>query len=273
MDDRYPLVSCVMPTYRRFSCVERSIACFLAQDYPNRELIIYNTDIEHPLQLGFKTDCIRVFNSNLDDETGHPYINTGAIRRDALKHARGRLFISWDDDDIFFPWNIRQCYDGIREHRVKAWKPYYSFMKQRGTAPVLSFNYMEASVLVDLQEVHEYGFKAAAGPEHLNWFDGLSKRNQLLADVTAIPGYCFYWADPIEIAGHKQSDTSTFYNPSNFEIHKQRTTDSANGRVLQQRALYEFLELLDFIPALLALRETYSYRFKQYVAAYLPFQR
>jgi hypothetical protein len=44
-------VSCVMTTYRRFTCVERSIACFLSQDYENTELIIYNTDDKHPLSL------------------------------------------------------------------------------------------------------------------------------------------------------------------------------------------------------------------------------
>jgi predicted class III extradiol MEMO1 family dioxygenase len=47
-----PKVSCVMPTYRRFTCVERSIACFLAQETElETELIICNTDIEHPLEL------------------------------------------------------------------------------------------------------------------------------------------------------------------------------------------------------------------------------
>ena len=43
-----PKVTAVMCTYRRFKCVERAMNCFLAQDYPNKELIIYNTDVENP---------------------------------------------------------------------------------------------------------------------------------------------------------------------------------------------------------------------------------
>ena len=40
-------ISAVMCTYGRFSCVERAMNCFLAQTYPNKELIIYNTDVDN----------------------------------------------------------------------------------------------------------------------------------------------------------------------------------------------------------------------------------
>jgi hypothetical protein len=67
--------------------VERSIACFLAQDYENTELIVYNTDDEHPLNLdeSFQEarEKIKVINSNIDIETGRSYQNVGPIRRDA----------------------------------------------------------------------------------------------------------------------------------------------------------------------------------------------
>ena len=41
-------ISAVMCTYRRFTCVERAVNCFLAQTYQNKELIIYNTDVDNP---------------------------------------------------------------------------------------------------------------------------------------------------------------------------------------------------------------------------------
>ena len=37
-----PLVSCIMPTYGRPLCVAESVALFLAQDYPAKELLIGN---------------------------------------------------------------------------------------------------------------------------------------------------------------------------------------------------------------------------------------
>jgi len=43
-----PMISAVMCTYGRFSCVERAMNCFLQQTYPNKELIIFNTDADSP---------------------------------------------------------------------------------------------------------------------------------------------------------------------------------------------------------------------------------
>ena len=37
-----PLVSCIIPTYGRRSYVAESVALFLAQDYPAKELLIGN---------------------------------------------------------------------------------------------------------------------------------------------------------------------------------------------------------------------------------------
>ena len=52
MKEFQEIVSCVMCTYRRATCVERSIQFFLNQDYQGaKELIIFNTDTEYPLEL------------------------------------------------------------------------------------------------------------------------------------------------------------------------------------------------------------------------------
>ena len=107
-----------MCTYGRFECVERAMNCFLAQTYPNKELIIYNTDVEHPytkiLPINheiydpyeaaiLKDINIIIVNQNIDSVTKEQYTNVGAIRRDALTHANGDFVVTWDDDDIFLP--------------------------------------------------------------------------------------------------------------------------------------------------------------------------
>ena len=38
--DRHPLASCIMPTANRRQFVPEAIRYFLAQDYPNKELIV-----------------------------------------------------------------------------------------------------------------------------------------------------------------------------------------------------------------------------------------
>ena len=233
MERRIPKkVSCVMTTYRRFSCVERSIAMFLAQDYHNKELIIYNTDVEHPLSLdaSFKSHqhLIKIINNNIDMETKKPYTGVGAIRRDARLFADGEYFITWDDDDVFFPWNITQCVHGINKKRKLAWKPLHSMMKMVNAAPVIKYNYFEASVIADMEAVAHHGYNLdKTGGEHMKWFKAIKERGEMMEDADAVPGYCFYWSDPPDVAGHKQSNLAEYNRADNFARHKLMTTDHA----------------------------------------------
>ena len=45
-------VSFVCTSFRRFYCVQRIVAQYQAQTYPNKELIIFNTDTDFPYTLG-----------------------------------------------------------------------------------------------------------------------------------------------------------------------------------------------------------------------------
>lgn len=224
----YQKVSCVMTTYRRFKCVERSIGMFLAQDYPGEtELIILNTDPDYPLILGesLKYENIKIINQHLDSQTGAAYTNVGAIRRDAVSFATGDLYICWDDDDIFLPWNIRQCFDAKKRLSKKAWKPSRSFFKTSQKLELVQ-NILEASILVDLAEVTNTGFRLETGSEHLGWYTRLRDSQQLDEnDHYCVPGYCFNWGDPSDWGGHKQS--GSINDPDNFDNHKSQTGDYA----------------------------------------------
>lgn len=250
-------VSCVMTTYRRFTCVERSIAMFLAQDYINTELIIYNTDIKYPLSLddtfGDVEDKIKIVNNNIDFITKKPYDNIGAIRRDARTFADGEGYITWDDDDIFFPWNIRQCVDGIQRSGKSAWKPYKSFIKYNGHEPMLYFNNLEASILVKMSILDTYGFNTSkSGAEHLSWLDELSRQSDIAVDQHSIPGYCFYWSDIPEVGGHKQSNMTEFVREDNFQRHRLYTKDYAK-RPFTRIQLEKYGEI--FLPFIDKLKE------------------
>jgi len=246
-------VSCVMPTYRRFNCVERSIAFFLAQETElDTELIIMNTDVDHPLELDdtfsdIEKNKIIIFNNNIDYLTKDHYASTGSIRRDAFTHATGELYITWDDDDIFLPWNIQQCYDGLKRTGLKAWKPSKSFSWMGGNEfPEIAGNYMEATVMLYSDEVN---FRLESGPESLSWFDKLKDQKQLIEDEESIPAYCFYWKDDKQIGGHKQS--GTLGHPNNFQLHMQTTVDYAK-RKLSRRYLKDYKEVLTKFDSLLS---------------------
>jgi glycosyltransferase involved in cell wall biosynthesis len=258
-------ISCVMTTYRRFTCVERSISMFLNQDYKGEsELIIYNTDVEHPLQLGesLKNKNIQIFNCNIDSFTTQSYTNIGAIRRDALEKATGEYYICWDDDDIFLPWNNCQGFEGIQRQRTKAFKPQRSFFARR-TGIELAQNTMEASVTVLVSEV-VYDLKT--GSEHLPWYVKLRDAKQLNENSTdSVPSYSFNWGDPPELAGHKQS--GSINNPNNFENHKRETKDFAKRPLEKIDVNVIYKPYYDFLRE--HRTEFNQEYFNKYVLAYL----
>jgi hypothetical protein len=245
-------VSFVCTTFRRFTCVERIIAQYHAQTYPSKELIIFNTDVEHPMTLGFEDDTIILVNNNIDYETNLPYQNRGQICRDAVKHATGDYFMLADDDDIYLPWHLQQAVDGIEENGKDAWKPEASFFATRNEIRIAK-NTLEASVIVKMNRIREIGFREdKTGYEGLSWYNVLKDEGNLdERNKQYVPSYCFNWGDPPELAGHKQS--GDINNPNNFENHKEKSNDYAK-RPLQRNfdvsATYEpyYKILRNFAP-------------------------
>jgi hypothetical protein len=221
-------VSFVCTTFRRFTCVKRILAQFDAQTYPNKELIIFNTDEEYPYVLAEERDDVIIVNNGIDYQTGLPYINRGYICRDAVTHATGYYFMLADDDDIYLPWHLQQAVEGIEELGIDAWKPEKSFFATPHKLE-LAMNTMEASIIVKMDRIREIGFRSdLTGYEGLSWYTKLRDEGQLDEhNKKYIPSYCFNWGDPVEIAGHKQS--GDINNPDNFENHKKASGDYCTG--------------------------------------------
>lgn len=217
-------VSFVCTTYRRFTCVERIVAQYYAQTYKNKELIIFNTDIQHPYTLGFEDLSIVIINNEIDYQTGLLYKNRGQICRDAVTHATGDYFMLADDDDIYLPWHMEQAVDGVEESGKDAWKPEMSFFATQNKIE-LAMNTLEASVIVKMERIREIGFRTdLTGYEGLGWYTKLRDENQLNEhNRDYVPSYCFNWSDSSEVAGHKQS--GDINNPNNFENHKMASID------------------------------------------------
>lgn len=215
-------ISCVMCTYGRFNIVQRSLSFFMDQDYPNKELIIFNT-APTPLVLDntLMNKNIKIINNSISYETKLPYTNIGDIRKDALTHATGNIYSCWDDDDFFMPYHLTQSIKYLIKTKKKAWKPKFSWWSQDGGQTFERMgNHLEASVLVYIDQVF---FLKKTGDEHLGWFKNLLSIGQLdeSMDVAPFESYCYVWGD--ELAMHKQS--GDINNPNNFENHKRESTD------------------------------------------------
>lgn len=219
-------ISCIMTTYGRFNCVERSIQYFLNQQYQETELIIFNTDTTYPLILGESLkkfeNKIFIINNSIDFITAQDYTSVGAIRRDALTYATGDYYNCWDDDDIFLPNHLQQCVEGLLRTGRKAFKPRESFFRNGNGQIQVVKNVMEASIVVSIKEV---GFDLETGKEHLAWYTKLRDEKELNEDEKdTVPAYCFDWiSNPL--ASHKQS--GDINNINNFENHKRSSVDRA----------------------------------------------
>ena len=221
-------VSFVCTSYRRYYCVRRILSQFYAQTYPNKELIIFNTDKENPYELAIQDPAVIIINNGIDYLTGNPYENRGQICRDAVTHATGDYFMLADDDDIYLPWHLEQAVDGIEANGKDAWKPEKSFFATPEKLELV-MNTMEASVIVKMDRIRDIGFRVdKTGFEGLSWYTKLRDEGNLDEhNLDYLPSYCFNWGDPSEVAGHKQS--GDIDNPDNFENHKKASGDVPTG--------------------------------------------
>lgn len=99
-DAGLPLVSCIMPTCNRRSFIPGALDCFVAQDYPNLELIVVDDGSDPIADLLPRDSRIRYF--RLEGKR-----NTGSKRNFACEQARGSFIAHWDDDDWYPHTRIR----------------------------------------------------------------------------------------------------------------------------------------------------------------------
>lgn len=244
-------VSFVCTTFRRFTCVRRILAQFYAQTYPNKELIIFNTDMAYPYTMEEEDPSVIIINNEIDHTTRKPYTNRGSILEDAVTYATGDYFMLADDDDVYLPWHIQQAVDEIEKTDKDAWKPEYSFFATKHSISLVK-NTLEASVIIKMDRIRELGFrKDLTGYEGLSWYTKLRDEGNLDENCKSyLPSYCFNWGDVPELAGHKQS--GDINNPDNFNNHKLASTDYADEPLTPitekelnnfYRKYYEFIDV------------------------------
>jgi len=113
--NKFPLISCVMPTYGRPDYVDEAVAMFVQQDYPAKELVIVN---DCPAQV-FRSDRadIRVINY----DTRFPTL--GEKRNVTVEIAQGEFIAVWDDDDAYLPWRLSFSYSELQRLRTPFYRP------------------------------------------------------------------------------------------------------------------------------------------------------
>ena len=110
---KQPLISCIMPTWNRRAYIKAAVACWAAQTYKNKELIIVDDGTEAVQDLLPKGRRIRYI--KLQGEK----LTKGMKRNVCCQHAKGDIIAHFDDDDWSAPERLQDQYQRL----VQSGKP------------------------------------------------------------------------------------------------------------------------------------------------------
>lgn len=197
-----PKVTCLCATKGRYQLLRSAVSYFMLQDYPNKELIIFNNhkvDIElsdfikdqgniHLVNAGEFDSISDVYNAAL------PYV-------DSFGGHPTEYVAIWDDDDIYLPWHLSTAVKYLNKGTHLAAQP----RNQMYLDENLDFypkigaisNYCEGSLVVKKSVLDAHGFgpgeSGAKQHPHPQW---TSKLEGLIYDVPAEEsGFIYFWAD------------------------------------------------------------------------------
>lgn len=98
-----PLISCLMATRDRLALAKRAIRCFVAQTYPNRELVIV-TDGDVRYRQALERFVAEIASNQIRFVyPDRKPITLGYARNASLEAAAGEILCQWDDDDCSHP--------------------------------------------------------------------------------------------------------------------------------------------------------------------------
>lgn len=212
MQKPYPKITCICPTRGRFETLKESISFFLLQDYPNKEMLIFNnhpTDLDpHP---SLAKHNVRVINA------GDYSTNTiTEIYRDALASiSEDTEYVAvWDDDDVYFPWHLSANMEQLLKSNKGAIRARAGFWQHNPTVTLISNN-LEASMIVrkDLIFFDSLLDGEKSFHPHLPWVDNVQKNNEF--EYYAAVSAMFRWVygrqtHHLQAVGpHKNNDDGT----------------------------------------------------------------
>jgi len=231
-----PFVSCLTATYGRYKFLTEAVSCFLAQDYPEKELIILNN---HPVPIVCEYSNVLVLNE--------PYYETlGDCRNRLIGAARGEFIRTWDDDDLYLPFAISQGVENIGD--APAWKPLYGWgWNVEKDKMYLSGNKYEASWTVRRDVALKFQYlECSGGNEHNSLERGLKSLGGIVkGDVE--PSYVYRLGSGlIRISGSlNKNDLSRETTLARTDRWKRKNTDHGNCAPIERVSLKHYWQRIE----------------------------
>lgn len=116
---RDPLVCCICLTADRQALTDRAVKCFVAQTYPEKELLIFDTGATpYRLPVGIQAKDITIMRPSVCDKPEEfRAMKIGTLRNMANRMAAGADIIAhWDSDDWSAPERLAIQVPALRMH-------------------------------------------------------------------------------------------------------------------------------------------------------------
>jgi glycosyltransferase involved in cell wall biosynthesis len=193
MISQLSLISCICVTRKKPALLKRAIECFLAQSYPNKEMIILYEDdddaTEELLGQGFPPETgIRLLRV-----AAYPKMTLGELRNVAIKIARGEFVCQWDDDDWFHSCRLERQYvklfsEGRHGSILTQW---LVFDHTTTTAYISNVRLWEGSILCRKSVLQQKAYEDKPLGEDTATIEYLASRDSLYF-LEEVPGLYIY---------------------------------------------------------------------------------
>lgn len=97
-----PLVTAICCTYGRLNRLQNAVAQFIAQDYPNKRMVILNTFPRQRFHVFGPVGSCPIWIVNDKERPG----SIGECRNHAIELCDDGILVTWDDDDIYHPKHL-----------------------------------------------------------------------------------------------------------------------------------------------------------------------
>lgn len=113
-------ISVFCATYQRCPYpLEEIVYCFINQDYPKKDMVVYNDDPD--VVIKFDHPEVNIINGNKRHGNVYEKVNTGR------RHCKYDIIMNWGDDDLYMPHGLSTTmrYFQMQNKPVLALIPYY----------------------------------------------------------------------------------------------------------------------------------------------------
>ncbi len=181
MNSLLPLISCLCVTKNRPAQLSRTIQCFIAQTYPNKELVVVYEETDEPTNKVLQSFASQVNFKLVAVENNNTIVSLGDLRNLSIDNATGEYCCQWDDDDWYHPTRITAQFELMQQAGKDAcvleqWLFFDGHTKQ---AYLSHKRYWEGSLLCSKILMQQYQYAKLAKGEDTPLITALRSKNQI----------------------------------------------------------------------------------------------